>query len=148
MICDTLSSQDASTHQIWNFYLKKYRRYGPATKAGRTDGQCDYYMPPKKFLWRHNNQLTIKQSGTKIKVLMNFNPNVCPLCYLLLNHWPKFNHIWCVSYSNEWGVQQQKNSVHAPLGPGEGSKGLNSFNVNYKVKFKDFYAKLCVCSHK
>ena len=29
----------------------------------------------------------------------------------------------------------------APCGPGEGSKGQISFNVN----FKDFYTKLCVC---
>ena len=43
------------THQIWKPYLKEYRRYGPDTKAGRTDGrtdgltdgQCDYYMSPK-----------------------------------------------------------------------------------------------------
>ena len=34
---------------------------------------------------------------------------------------------------------------------GEGSKGKISFNFNHKVNFKDFkdfYAKLCVCSHK
>ena len=32
-----------------------------------------------------------------------------PLCYmyLLLNHWTKFNQIWCVSYSHEWGAQRQ-----------------------------------------
>ena len=36
----------------------------------------------------------------------------------------------------------------APWGPGEGSKGQISFNFNYKVNFKDFYTKLCVCSHK
>ena len=36
----------------------------------------------------------------------------------------------------------------APWGPKEGSKGLISFNFNYKVNFKDFYTKLCVCSHK
>ena len=47
MVRDTPPSQDVSTHQIWNSYLKEYRRYGPDTKAGRTDGQCDYYMPPK-----------------------------------------------------------------------------------------------------
>ena len=41
--------------------------------------------------------------GAKI----NIRPAVCPLCYLLLNHWMKFNQIWCVSYSHEWGVQQQ-----------------------------------------
>ena len=35
----------------------------------------------------------------------------------------------------------------APWGPGEGSKG-QIFNFNFKVNFKDFYTKLCVCSHK
>ena len=29
MACDTLLSQDAFTHQIWNSYLKEYRRYAP-----------------------------------------------------------------------------------------------------------------------
>ena len=29
MVCDTFSSQDAFTHQIWNSYLKEYRRYAP-----------------------------------------------------------------------------------------------------------------------
>ena len=33
----------------------------------------------------------------------------------------------------------------APWGPEEGSKGQISFNFNYKVNFKDFYSKLCVC---
>ena len=41
MVRDTPPSQDASTHQIWNSYLKEYRRYGPDTKAGRTDGRTD-----------------------------------------------------------------------------------------------------------
>ena len=36
----------------------------------------------------------------------------------------------------------------APWGPGEGSKVQISFNFNYKVNFRDFYTKLCVCSHK
>ena len=40
MVRNTPSSQDASTHQIWNSYLKKYRRYAPDTKRdGRTDGR-------------------------------------------------------------------------------------------------------------
>ena len=48
MVRDTPPSQDASTHQIWNSYLKEYRRYAPDTKRdGQTDGQCDNYMPPK-----------------------------------------------------------------------------------------------------
>ena len=29
MVCDTLSSQDAFTHQIWNSFLKEHRRYAP-----------------------------------------------------------------------------------------------------------------------
>ena len=29
MVCDTQASQDALTHQIWNFYLKEYKRYAP-----------------------------------------------------------------------------------------------------------------------
>ena len=37
---DTLLSQYASTHQIWNSYLKEYRRYALDRKQdGRTDGQ-------------------------------------------------------------------------------------------------------------
>ena len=41
MVRDTPPSKDVSTHQIWNSYLKEYRRYGPDTKAGRTDGLTD-----------------------------------------------------------------------------------------------------------
>ena len=38
MVCDTPPSQDASTHQIWNSYLKEYRRYAPDMKRdGRKD---------------------------------------------------------------------------------------------------------------
>ena len=38
MVRDTPPSQDASTHQIWNSYLKECRRYAPDTKRdGRTD---------------------------------------------------------------------------------------------------------------
>ena len=29
MISDTLPSQDAFTNQIWNSYLKEYKRYAP-----------------------------------------------------------------------------------------------------------------------
>ena len=39
--------------------------------------------------------------GAKIK----FSPAVCPLCYLLLNHWTKLNQTWYVSYSYIWGAQ-------------------------------------------
>ena len=35
--------------------------------------------------------------------------SVCLLCCLLLNHWMKYNQIWCVSYSHECGVQIKSN---------------------------------------
>ena len=42
MVSDTPPSQDASTHQIWNSYLKEYKRYAPDTKReGRTDRRTD-----------------------------------------------------------------------------------------------------------
>ena len=49
-------------------------------------------------------------------------PSVCPLCYLLLNHWTKFNQIWCVKYSHEWGAQRKLFLGPASWGPGEESK--------------------------
>ena len=71
-----------------------------------------------------------------------------PLCYLFLNHRTKFNQIRCVSYSHELGMQRQTFFGPAPWGHGEGLKGQISFNFSYKVNFKDFYTKLCLCSHK
>ena len=57
--------------------------------------------------------------GAKIK----FRPAVCPLCYLLLNHWTKLNKIWCVNYSHEWGAQRQIYFLAPPTGAlGRGQK--------------------------
>ena len=56
--------------------------------------------------------------GAKIK----FCPAVCPLCYLLPNHWMKYNQIWCVSYSHEWGVHRQIFFGPAPWALGRGQK--------------------------
>ena len=71
-------------------------------------------------------------------VIASVRPSVCPLCFLLLNHQTKFNQIWCVSYSHEWGVQHEISFGPAPWDPGEGPKGQIAFNFNYKVNFKDF----------
>ena len=49
-------------------------------------------------------------------------PSVCPLCYLLLNHWTKYNQIWCVSYWHEWGVQRQTFFCPPPGALGRGQK--------------------------
>ena len=54
MVRDTPPSQDASTHQIWNSYLKEYRRYALDTKRdGWTDSAITICLP--KFLWGHKN---------------------------------------------------------------------------------------------
>ena len=60
-------SQYASTHQIWNSYLKEYRRYAPDSKRdGRTDGRTDRGMDKAnticipQFLWGHNNSFVKK----------------------------------------------------------------------------------------
>ena len=50
MVCDTTSSQDVFTHQSWNSYLKKYRRYAPdslqflETRSGQVQGHSDPIM--------------------------------------------------------------------------------------------------------
>ena len=50
MVRDTPSSQDASTHQIWNTYLKEYRRYAPdsmqflESRSGQVQGHSDPIM--------------------------------------------------------------------------------------------------------
>ena len=51
MVCETMSSQDAYTHQIRNSYLKEYKRYAPNTIILKTrselkvtvtrNGMCD-----------------------------------------------------------------------------------------------------------
>ena len=91
--------------------------------------------PPPRFLK--------KRRGYCYRLSPSVCPSVRPLCYLLLNHWTKFNQILYVSYSHEWGVQ--RHTFFGPWGPMAGSKCQISYNFNYKVNFKDFYTKLCVC---
>ena len=62
------------------------------------------------------------------------------LCYLLINHWTKFNQIWCVCVCvtlMKLAPNGKKNIWPYPLGIGQIS-----------FSFKDFYTKLCVCSYK
>ena len=58
--------------------------------------------------------------GAKTK----FCPAVCPLCYLLLNHWTKINQIWCVSYSHKLCAQRIF-FLPRPLGPWGGVRRSN-----------------------
>ena len=77
-------------------------------------------------------------------VRLSVRPSVCPLCYLLLNHWTKFNQIWCESYSHEWGVQRQ--IFFWPRGRSQKVK-YHLISITKSIS-KIFYTKLCVCSHK
>ena len=76
----------------------------------------------------------------------NTIPSVRPLCYLLINHWTKSNQIWCVSYSHELGVQQQK---MAPPPPPLGPLGEVKRSNIIKLHFQWFlYQTFCVLTNK
>ena len=81
--------------------------------------------------------------GAKI----TFRPAVCPLCYLLLNHWrnsTKFG-VW-VSPIN--GACNGNFFGPAPLGPWEGSKGQILFYFNYNPISKIFIPNfVCVLTN-
>ena len=47
MVCDTPSSQDASTNQIWNSYLKEYKRYALDTIILKTRSEVKVTLTPK-----------------------------------------------------------------------------------------------------
>ena len=46
MVHNTPSSQDASTHQIWDFYLKLYKRYAPDTIIIKTRSEVKGTVTP------------------------------------------------------------------------------------------------------
>ena len=67
--------------------------------------------------------------------------------YLLLNHWTKSNQIWCVSCSNEWGVQRHI-FLSGPLGPWGGAKRSNIIKFQLQSQFQRFLNQtLCVFSY-
>ena len=64
----------------------------------------------------------------------------------------KFEHgllAYQIDRDDEQNRMQVKFSPYGHTGDlGVRSKGQISLNFSYKVNFKDFYTKLCVCSHK
>ena len=83
----------------------------------------------------------------KAKGVLYLPLSVCPLCYLLLNHWTKFNQIWCVSYSHEWGMQRQKifwPCPHGALGRGQKVK-YHLISITKSIS-KILYQTLCLFS--
>ena len=85
-----------------------------------------------------------KRRGYCYRLCPSVCPSVRPLCYLLLNHWTKFNQIWCVSYSHEWGAQRK--TFFGPA-PWVGIKRSNIVSFQLQSQFQDFIPNF-VCSHK
>ena len=50
MVYDTPPSQEASTHQIWNSYLKEYKRYAPDTIILKTRSDVKVTVTKKWFM--------------------------------------------------------------------------------------------------
>ena len=50
MVCDTSSSQDASTHQIWDSYLKSYKRYAMDTIILKTRSEVKVTVTQKWYM--------------------------------------------------------------------------------------------------
>ena len=77
--------------------------------------------------------------------ILKYRNFVCPLCYLLLNHWMKFNQIWCVRYSHEWSVQRHFSALPSwTLGRGQKVK----YHLISITKSRFLYQTVCVFSQK
>ena len=97
MVSDTRPSQDASTHQIWNSYLKEYRKYAPDMKL---DGRTVRLLYASQSIFGGIKKLhEVWKRCVKIKHIVYLLPNsknVCGVdtpetCFdLLLCHWHLF----------------------------------------------------------
>ena len=57
MVTDTPPSQDASTHQIWNSYLKEYKRIAPDTIILKTRSEVKVTVTQKWYLTLHHPKM-------------------------------------------------------------------------------------------
>ena len=64
--------------------------------GGDSDNSFNFYLLSPRFFKKNDGDIAIA----------SVRPSVRPSRYLLLNHWTKFNQIWCVCCSHEWGVQR------------------------------------------
>ena len=82
----------------------------------------DYPHAFLKKRWGYCNRL---RPSVRPSLRLSVRLSVRPSRYLLLNHWTKFNQIWCVGCSHEWGVQRHIFFLPRPLGPWGGAKRSN-----------------------
>ena len=113
MVCDILPSQDASTHLIWNSYLKEYRSFAPdlileprsevkVTVTGKWNVTIRHFkmhshtkLPYKMHLHNEFGIPTLKNVRDVIQTrILNtrskVNVTVTRICYVTLRH-PKMH---------------------------------------------------------
>ena len=80
MVCDTPASNDAFTHQIWNSYLKEYKRYVPHTIIFKSrSGQGEGHSDPKMIYDTLSSQYAFTHQiwNSYLKEYMNMHQNQC-----------------------------------------------------------------------
>ena len=107
MVCYTPSSQDASTHQIWNSYLNIYKRYAPDTIILKTRSEvkvsdlkmvCDTPLSQDAFthqIWsfyliEYRRYAPASMQFLKIRSEVKFKVTVTQLWYVTIRH-PKMH---------------------------------------------------------
>ena len=73
MVQDTPPSQDAFTHQIWDSYLKKYKRYAPDTIIIKTRSEVKVTVTRKWYVTLHHPKM---YKHTKFGILTSKNKRV------------------------------------------------------------------------
>ena len=113
MVCNTPPSQDVSTYQIWNPYLKESRRYAPDTKRdGQTDGQCKLlYASQSSFggIKSHGNCLS---SHIAVILLKKIEPN----SFMHMFHVPTFSTLISMCICLFTQINFQKKAIKIDFG--------------------------------
>ena len=110
IICETPPSQDAYTHQIWNTYLKEYKRYALNTKILKTrsevkvtvtlNGMCDTPASQDAFthqIWNsylkeYRRYASDSMQFLEIRSEVKFKVTVTQLWYVTLSHPSMHSH--------------------------------------------------------
>ena len=96
MLHDTPLFQDASTHQIWNTYLKEYKRYAKDTiilKKGQCNSDRKWYATlsdPKMHLKEYRRYAPDSIQFLKTRPEVKLKVTVTQLWYATLRH-PKMH---------------------------------------------------------
>ena len=110
IICETPPSQDAYTHQIWNSYLKEYKRYAPNTKILKTRSEVKVTVTRNGMFDTSSSQDAFRQhiwnsylkeyrryapdtmQFLKIRSKVRFEVTVTQLWYTTLSHPEMHSH--------------------------------------------------------